>query len=63
MALDKERLKNVTDEEMDLIFRIARLALEVDNDLCYYETLLERSSSEIDTVYVVLEEVINDKEG
>lgn len=61
MSLIKERLAKVTDEEMDLVFRIARLALEMDNGSGHYERMLEVSEGDIDSLFVVLEETIDDR--
>lgn len=60
--LDQERLKrDVSDEELELIFRIARIALEMDNGSGHYERVLEKSSMEIDSIFTLIDEVIHDR--
>ena len=61
MALDKDRLAKVEDDEMELIFRIARIALEIDNGSGGYEDALGKTSQDIDAVFIVLDEVIHDR--
>lgn len=60
MALDKERLAKVSDEEMELIFRIARTGLEVEGSNGAYEAAMEKTTAEIDSIFALIDEVIHD---
>lgn len=60
MALDKERLSKVSDEDMELIFRIARLGMEIEGGEGNFERILEKSTSDIDSIFALVDEVIHD---